>query len=152
DHRARAAAEVDRDDRERLVHRHHEVAGAVDALARAERLRDRLAECDAEILDGMVLIDVEIAGRVDPEIEGAVAGDELQHVIEKPDAGPHVVPALALEAEPQGNLRFRRSPIDYRAAHRTSSITATARCVFATMPVAMRRHPAHPGSVDRSRR
>ena len=59
----RPAAQIDRRDRERFVHRHHEVAGAVDALAVAERLGHRLAERDAEILDGVVLVDVEIAGR-----------------------------------------------------------------------------------------
>src|SRR6185295_2713420 len=123
-----------------------------DALARAERLRHRLAERDAEVLDGVVLIDVEIAGRVDPQIEGAVARDELQHVIEEADAGAHAVLALALEAERQRDLRLGRPAIDYRAAHSTSSITATARCVCSTTPVAMRRQPAQPGSVDRSRR
>ena len=57
-----AAAEIDGGDAERFVHRHHEVAGAVDAAAVAERLRDRLAERDADVLDGVVLIDVEVAG------------------------------------------------------------------------------------------
>ena len=59
----RPAAEIDGRDRQRLVHRHDEVAGAVDAAAVAERLRDRLAERDAEILDRVMLIDVEIARR-----------------------------------------------------------------------------------------
>ena len=59
-----AAAEIDGRDAERFVHRHHEVAGAVDAAAIAERLRHRLAERDADVLDGVVLIDVEVAGRL----------------------------------------------------------------------------------------
>ena len=45
-----------------LVHRHHEVASTVDA-ARRRAPRDRLAERDADVLHGVVLIDVEIAGR-----------------------------------------------------------------------------------------
>ena len=56
-----AAAEIDGDHGQRLVHRQHEVAGAVDALAVAERLREELAEHDADVFDGVVLIDVEIA-------------------------------------------------------------------------------------------
>ena len=50
-------------DAERLVHRHDEVAGAVDAAAVAERGRHRLAERDADVFDGVVLVDVEVAGR-----------------------------------------------------------------------------------------
>ena len=79
----RPAAEIDRRDRERLVHRHHEVAGAVDAAAVAERLRHRLAERDAEILDGVVLVDVEIAGRLHRQVEPAVRREQLQHVVEE---------------------------------------------------------------------
>ena len=86
------------------------------------------------------------------QIERAVAREQLEHVIEKADAGPHLIPALAVEAERQRDLRLGRPPIDYRAAHRTSSITAMARCVCSTMPVAMRSEPAQPGSVERSRR
>ena len=83
----RPSAEIDRGDRQRLVHRHDEVAGAVDAAAIAERRRHRLAERDAEVLDGVVLIDVEVAAGVDLEVEGAVPREQLEHVIEKADAG-----------------------------------------------------------------
>ena len=82
----RPAAEIDRRDGERLVHRHDEVAGAVDALAVAERLQHRLAERDADVLDGVVLIDVEVARRLQREIEAAVTREQLQHVIEEADA------------------------------------------------------------------
>src|SRR4051812_35808617 len=148
----RPPAEIDRGDGERLVHRHYEIAGAVDAFARAQRLRHRFAERDAEILDGVMLIDVEVAAGGDPEIERAMPGDEFQHVVEETDPGPHRVPTAAVEAERQRDLRLGGLAIDYRAAHSTSSITATARLVCSTTPVAMRRQPAHPGSVERSRR
>ena len=54
---------IDRGDRERFVHRHHEVAGAIDAALVAERLAHRLAERDADVLDRVVRVDVEIARR-----------------------------------------------------------------------------------------
>src|SRR6185436_17712073 len=152
DGRVRAPAEIDRRDRERLVHRHDEVAGAIDPAPVAERLRHRFAERDAEILDRVVLVDVEIAARVNPQVEGAVARHQLQHVIEKTDAGADVVPPLALERDRQLDLRLGRLPVDYGAEHSTSSMTAIARRVWSTIPVAMRRQPAHPGSVERSRR
>ena len=93
----RAAAEIDRRDRQRLVHRHHEVAGAIDAALVADRRRDRLAERDADVLDGVVLIDVEIAGGLHLQVEPAVARDQVEHVIEKADAGVILEAALAVE-------------------------------------------------------
>jgi len=99
----------------------------------------------------VVLIDIEIAPGVDLEIERPMARDELEHVIEKPDTRVNGVSPLALETEAHGDLRFLRSSIDYRAAHRTSSIAAMKRRVCSTMPVAMRQQPAQPGSEERSR-
>ena len=56
-----APAEIDGGDGERFVHRHDEIAGAVDALLVAERAIDSLAERDADVFDGVVLVDVEVA-------------------------------------------------------------------------------------------
>src|SRR5436309_7413007 len=55
DHRMGTPAEIDCRHRQRLVHRHHEISGPVDATPIAKRLRDRLAEGDAEIFDGVML-------------------------------------------------------------------------------------------------
>ena len=99
-----------------------------------------------------MLIDVEISVGVDPQIERAVACDELEHVIEEADAGADAVAPLPLESEAHDDPRLPRPPIDYGAAHRTSSITAMQRRVCSTMPAPIRIQPAQPGSVDRSRR
>ena len=93
----RATAQVDRHHGERLVHRHDEIAGAVDALAIAERLQHRLAEHDADVFDRVVLIDVEIAGGLERQVEAAVTREQLEHVIEEADAGADVVPAAAVD-------------------------------------------------------
>ena len=61
DHAGDAAAEVDGGDGERLVHRHDEVSGAQDAFFIAQRDPEGLAHSDAHVLDGVVLIDVEVA-------------------------------------------------------------------------------------------
>src|SRR4051794_19033540 len=100
----------------------------------------------------MVLIDVEIARRLDLQVEHAVPCEQLEHVVQKADAGADVVLAAAVDRERQRNLRLRGPPVDYHTPHRTSSITAMQRFVCSTMPVAIRRHPAQPGSEDRSRR
>src|SRR5262249_37073812 len=69
DRRVRPAAEVERGDGERFVHRHDEVAGAIDPATIAERLRYRFAKRDADVLDRVMLIDVEIAGGLQGQIE-----------------------------------------------------------------------------------
>ena len=98
----------------------------------AERGGDRLAERDAEIFDGVMLIDVEVACRVDGQVERAVAREQLQHVIEETDAGADLVLALAVEVDLHRDRRLGRPSIDYRAPHRTSSIAAMPRCVWST--------------------
>jgi hypothetical protein len=80
-----------------------------------------------------------------------MARDELEHVIQEPDARANRVSSLAFEAEAHGDLRFLRSSIDYRAAHKTSSMAAMKRRVCSTTPVATRKQPAQPGSDERSR-
>ena len=57
----RAAADVDGDRGERFVERDERVGHADDAAPVAERLVERLADGDADVLDGVVLVDVEVA-------------------------------------------------------------------------------------------
>ena len=77
----------------------------------------------------MVLIDVEIARGVDGEVERPVPREELQHVIEEPDAGPHLIASLAVEPESRAIcVSVVRRSIK-RAAHRTSSMTSMQRRV-----------------------
>ena len=102
----RAAAEVDGDDGEGFVHGQDEVAGAVDAFAVAEGFGEELAEDDADVFDGVVLVDVEIAIGFELEVEAAVFGEELQHVVEEADAGGDLVAAAAFDVERAGDLRF----------------------------------------------
>ena len=75
----------------------------------------RLAERDADVFDGVVLIDVEVARGLHLQVEAAVARDQIQHVIEKADAGAVVVAALAVEGQRHLDLRLGRPAIDYAA-------------------------------------
>jgi len=66
------AVEIDGGEAEGLVHGHQEVAGAQDAALVAERFVEGLAECNPNVFDGVMLVDVEIAPAVEVEIEGSV--------------------------------------------------------------------------------
>ena len=74
-HRVRPTTQIDRRHCQRLVHGHHEVAGAIDALSTAQCLRDRFTERDPEIFNRMVLIDVQIAICCDGQVECAMPRD-----------------------------------------------------------------------------
>jgi hypothetical protein len=58
-----------------------------DASHFAERLFERLAERDADVLGGVVVIDMKIASRGDVQVDARMPGQQIQHVIEKADAG-----------------------------------------------------------------
>ena len=83
----RPAGDVDRGLGQRLVHRHQRVAEAADAALVAERLGEGLAEHDADILGGVVEVDMQVALGPHRQVEQPVAGQRGQHVVEKADAG-----------------------------------------------------------------
>ena len=53
----------------------------------AQRFVERLSQHDADIFDGVMLIDIEVALGFELQIEAAVMGEEFQHVIEETDSG-----------------------------------------------------------------
>ena len=86
-YRARAAGEIDHHARQRLVERHVGVAEAAHARLVADRPGERLSQRDADVLDGVVRIDVQVALGFDLEVEHAVAGHLVEHVLEERQAG-----------------------------------------------------------------
>ena len=101
-----SATEIDGGCGQRFVHRHQEISGAQDAALVAEGLHDRFTERDASIFDGVMLIDVEIAFRFQTEIEGAMTRDEIEHVIEKANAGRNARRAAAVQIDAHANIGF----------------------------------------------
>ena len=67
-------------------------------LRSPEGLREQLPEHDANVFDGVVLIDVQVAIGAQGEVESAVPGEQLEHVIEEADAGGDLVLAAALRS------------------------------------------------------
>ena len=112
-----AAAEIDGDEGEGFVHGEDEVAGAIDALAIAQRFGEQLAQHDAYVFHGVVLIDVEIAIGFEGEVEASVFGEQLQHVVEETDAGGDVVAAAAFDFQGAGDARFFGVALDVGGSH-----------------------------------
>ena len=111
-HECRPATKIDGCDGEGLIHGHEEVAGAQDAALVPEGAVEGLAERDANVFDGVVLIDIQIAFAGEVEVERAMASEELQHVIEEADAGCDVVTALAFNGEIDGDAGLGRVALE----------------------------------------
>ena len=93
------ARDIERGSRQRLVHGKVDRGVAADALALAQRPRNRLAERDAGILDRVVVVDVQVALRPDRHVDQRMARKLLQHVVEKADAGGDFEAAGAVEID-----------------------------------------------------
>ena len=146
-----APAQIDGGDRERFIHGHDEVAGPIDAAPVPERTRHRFPERDADVLDGVVLVDVEIPSRVQLQIEGAMAGKQLEHVVEEPNPRMDVVSSLSVQCETEGDACLLRLAIDRRSSHKAVSSAVRNSRVCSTTPAVMRRQSAQPSSFERSR-
>src|SRR5688500_13064652 len=97
-----------------------------------------------------MLIDIEIAFGAHVQIERAMPGDEIEHVIEKANAGLILEAPLAVEVEHDAYRGLRRVALDYGFAHRASS-ALTASCVYSTTPAVIRKQLGVDGSLVRSR-
>ena len=93
----RTTGKIERHVDERFVERHVVRREATHARLVTERLGEHLAEHDADVLDGVVRVDLEIAPRRDEQIEAAVAAELAQHVVEERDAGDDVDVTGAVE-------------------------------------------------------
>lgn len=112
----RAAGQIDCDTREGFVERYIRMTIANDALLVADRLREGLAERDADVFDGMVRVDFEIALRIDLDIDQAVPGDLIQHVVQKRNAGDKPGFAGPVQIQADLDLRFERVAFDASSA------------------------------------
>ena len=86
-HGVGAAGQVEGHLHERLVERVQAAGEAADAGLVAQRLAEHLADGDADVLDGVVAVDVEVARGLHVEVEAAVAAELVEHVVEEREPG-----------------------------------------------------------------
>ncbi len=139
-----AARHVDRDPRQRFVHGQLHVAIADDAGLVPQRLGDGLTKHDAGIFGGVVEIDVKIALRPQHDVDQTMAGQLLQHMVKKTDAGLNVIGAGAVEIDGRRDLGFLGLAGDRRLAFQRSSpvgrIGGTVAALGKWMSRLVRRH------------
>ena len=86
---ARTTGKIQHHPGKRLIKRNIRVAVATDA-GLVERLIQRLTKRDADVLNRVMGIDVQIAGRPDRQVNQPVARNLIEHVIKKRQAGLNV--------------------------------------------------------------
>ncbi len=107
-HQIRPSRHVDRGARQRLVHGEVDRGITHDAAPLAERLRQRLADRDAGVLDRVVVVDMQVALGLDRHVDQRMPGELVEHMVEEADAGGHVGLAGAVNIERDRNFGLLR--------------------------------------------
>src|SRR5262249_44332088 len=92
-------AEVYRRRHEHFIHGHRRAAVAADTPLVCPRLSQRLAVADADVLDRVMRIHLQIAGSLDGQVNQAVLGQKGEHMVEEADPGLDISAAGAVEFE-----------------------------------------------------
>ena len=82
-----------------------------------KRLVEELSEHDAHILHGVVLINIEVALGFELQIEAAVMGEELQHVIKETDSRRNFIPAAAFNDQHGADISLLCGALDRGSSH-----------------------------------
>src|SRR5439155_5268560 len=101
----------------------------------------------ADVLHGVVRIDVQIALRVDLEIEHGVARYLVEHMLEERQPGRQLRVAAAVQVHFDADLGLLRVAGDFGGTHRQSaSFSALSSIRFSSgVPTVTRRQLARPG-------
>ena len=113
----RPAAAVERHLHQGLIEGRHKVAKAVNAAAIAQGLGQRLAHGDAHVLVGVVVVDVGVTDGADLQIQQAVAGQLVQHVVQKRHTRTHLTLAAAIQVEPDPHIGLAGDAMDLACSH-----------------------------------
>ena len=95
------------------------IAGiAGDAGHGAERLLHGLTQRDADVLGGVVVVDMcRSPIRLDREVDAGMACEEIEHMVEKADAGGDIGHTGAIEVHGDLDVGFLGLALDRRGAH-----------------------------------
>ena len=88
-----------------------------DAFFVAHRLGERLPQRDADVFDGVMIINMQIARGVDIQIDQAVTGNLIEHVIQERDPCRQFLLACAVQIDGDANLRLVGMAGDICSAH-----------------------------------
>lgn len=83
----------------------------------AQSLQNRLANRDSGVFGGVMLVDMQVANRLDLQVNQRMPRQLLKHMVEKPDAGRNFINTGAVEINLDVNRRFIRLAADRPGTH-----------------------------------
>ena len=90
---------------------------ASDALHVAQCLLHRLAERDADVLGGVVMIDMKIALGLDGQVDAGMARQQVEHMVEEADSGRNRRRTGPVEIDRDLDVGFLGGTLDRTLAH-----------------------------------
>ena len=100
-----------------FVHGQQELPVTDNAPFIPQGLLKRLAQADADVLHGVVVIHLDVPLADDGKVKIPVPGEELQHVVQKATAGSQLPPAGPIQIQSQADLRLPGVSFNRRGAH-----------------------------------
>ena len=97
------------------------MAEAADAAPVGQGLGQGLAQGDPHVLVGVVVVDVGVAPGGDLQIQQAVTGELVEHVVEKGDTGGHLAAAGAIQIEGHMHVGLTGDAMDLAGSRRAGS-------------------------------
>ena len=144
-HKIGAPRNIERTAGQRLVHRRISRAITRDATFIAKRLQNGLANRDARVFGCMVLINMQVAHRLDLQVNERMSGQLLKHMVEKTDACGHFIHTSAVKVHLNINGRFVRLATDRACTHgrRYSCASAFGKLAYTNKHLDFKRSAVH---------
>ena len=95
-----------------LIQRGYELSESIDPASISQGLGQGLAQSDAHILVGVMVVDMRVTNGMDVEINQSVAADLVKHVIQKRHTGAHLATAAAIEIQTHPDIGFAGDPVN----------------------------------------
>ena len=102
---------------QRLVHGKKSVAVARDTLLVADGLREGATEVDADVLNGVMVVDLGVSRASEREVKAAVCGKEGEHMAEEATACSDVNDAASVKRKCERDVCFVGSSFDFSCSH-----------------------------------
>ena len=128
---------------QRFVHRRMRFAVTGDAALVAQRLGNRLAQRERRILDGMMLVDMEVALHRHGDVDQRMARQLFDHMVEETDSGGHRIIARPVKIDGNRDIRFLGRALDSGGSH-GAPIAPTFRVARRLSPLDPRPRGVHP--------
>ena len=106
------AAQIDCAQCKGVVHGKDEETVTADSRLVSHRLFDGVSEDDSRILHRMMSVHMQVALHTHCQVEQAVSGKAVQHVIEKTDPCLNLAFSASVQIQLDCNIRFLRFPFD----------------------------------------